>query len=289
MLENKGIQLLYLSSREYPELLKNIARPPTVLYVRGKIPSLERSIAVVGTRKITAHGVSATQKIVHRLIKNGVTIISGMAKGVDTIAHETALKSGGKTIAVLGSGLDIIFPKENEKLYEAIVESGGAVMSEFPLETPPFRWNFPMRNRIVAGLAHATIITESYKRGGAMITASLALDEGRDVFAVPGFLSYPSFEGNNTLIKYFEAKLITSGDDVLKEYQWTSQKSRVKATLTEKFSSDETLILGMLKTGASLDKIVAQTALSSQEALIILTELELNGHIKKQANRYVAL
>ncbi|MCX5773714.1 MAG: DNA-processing protein DprA [Fusobacteria bacterium] len=286
--EKEKIKLLFLNGKNYPAMLKEIAKPPTLLYAKGNLEFSERSIGVIGTRKITALGVSATEKITKTLVQNDICIVSGLAKGVDTVAHETALKYGGKTIAIIGNGHDVIFPKENAKLYLEIAEKG-LLLSEFPLGTEAFRWNFPMRNRIIAGLSRGVVVTESYKKGGAMITAQLAIDEGRDVFAVPGFISYPSFEGCNELIKESVAKLVSSGDDIISEYQWSKKRKKIVVTPTL-FTSTESLILSILKVATSVDLIVKQSALTTQEALAILTELEINGLVKSVAGgKYMAV
>lgn len=286
--EKEKIKLLFLNGKNYPAMLKEIAKPPTLLYAKGNLEFSERSIGVIGTRKITALGVSATEKITKTLVQNDICIVSGLAKGVDTVAHETALKYGGETIAIIGNGHDVIFPKENAKLYLEIAEKG-LLLSEFPLGTEAFRWNFPMRNRIIAGLSRGVVVTESYKKGGAMITAQLAIDEGRDVFAVPGFISYPSFEGCNELIKESVAKLVSSGDDIISEYQWSKKRKKIVVTPTL-FTSTESLILSILKVATSVDLIVKQSALTTQEALAILTELEINGLVKSVAGgKYMAV
>jgi len=288
VLEREKIELLFLNEGVYPAMLREIAKPPILLYAKGNLNFADKSIGVIGTRKITALGVSATEKITKTLVQNGVTVVSGLAKGVDTVAHETTLRYGGKTIAVIGNGHDVVFPKENAKLYQEIAEKG-LILSEFPLGTEAFRWNFPMRNRIISGLSRGVVVTESYKKGGAMITAQLAIDEGREVFAVPGFISYPSFEGCNELIKESVAKLVTGGEDILSEYHWNKKSKQIVVTPTL-FTSTEGLILSILKVPTSVDLIVKQSALSTHEVLAILMELELNGHVKSIAGgKYIVV
>ncbi len=221
---NLNIEIISLKDKRYPFYLKNISHPPVFLYIKGKQLFPDKNIGVVGTRKMSNYGESACKKIVKDLVSAGVTITSGLATGVDVTAHRETLELGGHTIAVVGSGLDTIYPPKNKHEWEKIGEEG-TLISEYPPGTPPSRYNFPQRNRIIVGLTRGIAVVESYKKGGSLITATLALEENRDIFAIPGFLNYPSFEGNNNLIRNSYGKLITSGKDILEEYEWHKEKA----------------------------------------------------------------
>ena len=207
-----------LKDKNYPQLLKEIYDPPQTLYVNGQLKAVEKyPLAVVGTRKISSYGQQITQSLVKALARAGLTIISGLALGVDGLAHQATLDVGGRTIAVLGSSLDIIYPPSHEKLAQRIVESDGAIISEYPPKTRPSKWTFPARNRIVAGLSLGVLVIEAPKRSGALITARFALDQGREVFAVPGSIYNKNSAGCHLLIK-LGAKPVTKPEDILESF-----------------------------------------------------------------------
>ena len=215
-LERLGVAVLTLDDPSYPPRLREIADPPPVLYVRGELSLADEwAIAAVGTRRATAYGRQVVERLVGEIARAGVTIVSGMARGVDTYAHRAALAAEGRTLAVLGSGLDRVYPEENRGLAAEIAERG-AVVLEFPLGTAPDAQNFPRRNRIVSGLAMGTLVVEADFKSGAMITATAAAEQGRDVFAVPGSILSPASAGPNQLIKE-GAKVVTTAADVLEE------------------------------------------------------------------------
>lgn len=272
-LEKRGVYLLFIGDEEYPEELKNIAKPPIYLYYRGDISLLKgRKIAVVGTRRATSYGKIVCEKIVRELVENEIITISGLASGIDTICHKKTLENNGKTVAVVGSGLDVVYPKENEKLWREIGEKG-LIISEYPLGTEPFAYNFPMRNRIIVGIAHGVVVVESKAKGGSLITAELALEEGREVFAVPGEIFSPVSEGCNNLIKSSSAKLITNIDDILDEFGWKKlgKSSKKKLNLTDY----EEKIYNILDREKNLDEIIVETSMKASEILTILMELEI--------------
>ncbi len=214
--KEKEIHILCLEDSEFPVNLKQIYDPPPVIYYRGRLNKEDLfSIGIVGSRKMTPYGRRVTCMLVKELVRNGFTIISGMARGIDGIAHQTALEEGGRTIAVLGSGVDIIYPKEHTKLYSEIIQSG-AVLSTFPPKTAPEKGNFPARNRIISGLAYGTVVVEAGLRSGALITAEQALEQNREVFAVPGSIFGTMSQGTNRLIQN-GAKLTTCVQDILDE------------------------------------------------------------------------
>jgi DNA processing protein len=195
-------------SKDYPDLLKKIFDPPPYLFLKGNIIEEDKyAIAIVGTRNPSKYGIAIAEKFSQELSRLGITIVSGLARGIDTIAHNSVLKTGGRTIAVIGSGIDVIYPPENKNLFEKISENG-AVISEYDMGTQPDAGNFPRRNRIISGMSLGTIIIETGIDGGAMITASTALDQNRDVFAVPGPISEKRSAGCNTLIRDGRAKLV---------------------------------------------------------------------------------
>ena len=217
-LEKEKINLITIQDEFYPKLLKEIYAPPTILYIRGNFkPSDEFSLGVVGTRKLSNYGEQITPIITSGLSKSGITIVSGLAKGIDTIAHKTAIENKGRTIAVLGSGINAksIYPVINKYLAEKITENG-AVISEFPINTKPLPQNFPQRNRIVSGLSLGILVIEAPEKSGAMITARNALEQNRDVFAIPGHILSNNSSGPNNLIK-MGAKLVTKTSDILEE------------------------------------------------------------------------
>ena len=206
----------------YPENLKKIYDPPPVLYMKGSIAKMDNiAVAIVGTRIPSRYGKLVTEKISSELAERGVTIISGMASGIDSIAHRSAIAAGGRTIAVFGCGVNMTYPTENINLKEKIIENG-AVLSEFPMNTRPERTNFPMRNRIISGLSLGTIVIEAAEKSGALITSDFALEQGKDVFAVPGNINSPKSKGTNRLIKMW-AKLIENAEDVIEEFTYEIQ------------------------------------------------------------------
>lgn len=215
MARHHGVRIITLWDPAYPERLKTIHDPPVLVYVRGTIPG-SMSVAVVGTRRPSPYGAAVAEWCARALGSRDITVVSGLARGIDTIAHRAALASGGTTIAVVGSGLDIPYPPENAPLIDAIARRG-AVVSEFPMGERPVASHFPRRNRIISGVSSGCIIVESGHCGGAMITASLALEQHRKVFAIPGNITQPKSAGPNALIRDGRAKLVHAVDDVLRE------------------------------------------------------------------------
>lgn len=275
-LKKNKVKILSLKSKNYPEELKNISQPPVFLYYRGDISLLEnRRIGVVGTRKATAYGRITCEKMTEDLIDNGITTVSGLALGIDSICHKRTLEKSGKTIAVVGSGLDIIYPKENRILWEQI-EKYGLIISEYPLGTEPIGYNFPMRNRIIVGLSRGILVIESQKKGGSLITAELALEEGREVFAVPGDIFSPSSEGCNNLIKNSQAKLTTDVKDIIIEYGW-----KIKNNKNNNFdlTSFEEKIFSLLEKEKNLDELILESSFKASEILSILMDLEIKHAI----------
>lgn len=206
-----------ISDTAYPYLLKNIHDPPPILYVKGELPQ-GRMLAVVGTRKMTAYGQEVTARLTRELVEAGFVIVSGLALGVDGVAHQTTLDCGGKTVAVLGTNVEHIYPREHIGLYNSILEHGGGIVSEVAPDVKVVRGMFPARNRIISGLSEAVLVTEGAIDSGSLITARMALDQGREVFAVPGPINSPVGEGTNYLLKN-GAKLITSIEDIIEAFE----------------------------------------------------------------------
>lgn len=219
-IEHLGGYVLTFEDTDYPHLLRNIYSPPYVLYMKGQRLDWTKllTITVVGTRRYNDYGRRATEHIARGLARAGVTIVSGMARGIDSIAGAAALRNGAKTIAVLGSGIDVIYPPENAEFYDAICRNG-VVMSEYPPGTKPLRENFPRRNRIMAGLSYGILVTQAPKKSGALITAGLALEDGKDVFVVPNSIFDFASQGSNELIKQ-GAKAVSEAEDILVEYPY---------------------------------------------------------------------
>lgn len=225
-LRNVHAGMLTYDDPRYPDMLRQLNEPPYVLYIKGEIMQWDRllTISVVGTRKYTEYGGRLCNDISYQLAKSGVTIVSGMARGLDSIAAAAALRAGAKTIAVLGSGIDIVYPPENKNLMDAIVYSG-AVITEFPPGTPAYAKNFPYRNRIMSGLSYGTLVIEAPLKSGALITANYAMETGKDVFALPGRVNDIASRGTNSLIKS-GAKLVECAEDILEEYNFEAMHLR---------------------------------------------------------------
>lgn len=217
--EEKHVDILTLQDESYPRKLRNLINPPVVLYTYGKMPNVDERlcISLVGSRSATAYGCNLTFQLSAALAKCGVVVVSGMARGIDTMANSGALYGGGETIAVIGCGINIPYPKENRELMKRISRQG-VIISEFPPDSRPEAWHFPIRNRIICALSEGTVVVEAHKSSGSLITAKLALEQGKDVFAVPGNVGDYISEGSNNLIKLGGAKLITSAADILAEY-----------------------------------------------------------------------
>lgn len=275
-LKKNKVKVLSLKSSNYPEELKNISQPPVFLYYKGNISLIEtRRIGVVGTRKATIYGKITCEKMTEDLVNNEITTVSGLALGIDSICHKKTLDKSGKTIAVVGSGLDIIYPKENRILWENI-EKSGLIISEYPLGTEPIGYNFPMRNRIIVGLSRGILVIESQKKGGSLITAELALEEGREVFAVPGDIFSPSSEGCNNLIKNSQAKLTTDIKDIITEYGWEIKNNKNNNL---NLTSYEEKIFSLLEKEKNLDELILGSSLKASEILSILMDLEIKHAI----------
>jgi len=281
-IQKQGIDVLIYKDKAYPKILKEIFSPPAILYIRGKFTEADEfSLGVVGTRRFSDYGKQATQEITYGLAKAGLTTISGLAVGIDTEAHKSALEAGGRTIAVLGGGIDdkSIFPSVNRKLAEKIIENG-AVISEYSPETASLKQNFPARNRIIAGLSLGVLVIEAGKESGALITARDALEQGKDVFAVPGAIYSKTSEGSNNLIK-LGAKLVTSYEDILGELNIESAKRLIENREILPESDEEAEILKHLsKEPIHIDFLIQKTKMNAKEVNSTITLMEIKGKVR---------
>lgn len=292
LLEKSLIRFFTIDDKEYPKNLKKIDNPPIVLYIKGGIlPQDYLSIAVVGTRNVTCYGREVTERLVRGLVMSGLTIVSGLARGIDSIAHRLALGNGGRTIAVLGGGLDKIYPPEHKALAEKIVQNKqGALVSEFPVGMDSLPGNFPARNRVISGLSLGVLVTEGASKSGTKITAQQAQKQGRLVFAVPGPITSQMSEGPADLIK-MGARLVTKADDVIKELGITGSDHPRITPVTEKLATEERKIhfenkeeekiWQVLSDGLRhIDEIVRETGLASAKVSSCLTIMEVKGIIR---------
>jgi DNA processing protein len=280
-LDRLNVTVLTWDSPTYPRSLKNIVDPPATLYIRGSLePQDEFSLAVVGTRRSTAYGKECTRLLVRGLAENGITVISGMAYGIDTEAHRTALDASGRTIAVLGCGVDIIYPAENRKLGQRIIEQG-ALISEYPLGTNPESGNFPRRNRIISGLSLGVLFVEGTVQSGARITTDYALEQGREVFAVPGSILSKSGSGPNYLIQN-GAKLVTEVNDILEELNLTmiAQHTEARAIIPDN-ELEATLLHHLSTEPVHIDELGQATGLTAADLASTLTMMELKGMVRQ--------
>lgn len=288
-LNKVGGRIVTLWDDEYPTLLKKIYDPPVFLFVKGKFSQNDQySIAVVGTRQPTSYGKLMAERFTKELSELGITIVSGLARGIDTIAHTAALKSNGRTLAVMGSALDHIYPPENKKLAEQIEECG-ALVSEFFMGTKTDPGNFPRRNRIISGLSLGTLIIESEEDGGAMITARTTLDQNRELFSLPGHITEKKSNGPNRLIKMGAAKLVQSIDDILEELTSALQpiiKTTRPKTEPPQLSVFEQKIFDVLTNEPMhIDAISEQSNLSPSDTLVNLLSLEFKGLVRQMAGK----
>jgi len=305
-----GCRIITLQDSEYPDRLRNIYDPPLVLYVRGNLPHIDDQpvIGVVGTRKCTPYGIKTAEKLCYDLSCRGIIVVTGLARGVDTAAARGALRGGGSTIGVIGSGLDVVYPPENKAVYDDVADYG-AVISEYPPGTPPSQGHFPARNRIISGLSLGVAVIEAPKKSGALITAARALEQGRDVFALPGNVDAATCEGSNALLRE-GAIPFTSADDIIDEYielypqilniskeddHKKSIDNSLKVDYIDKVisgddlpfdpGSDEKCVARSIGHKAlSVDEIMISTGLSAQKVLTVLTMLELGGYVHRDIN-----
>jgi len=288
-IEKSGAQVLTWESPGYPRNLLNIAQPPPVLFVKGALTAADEwAVALVGTRKVTAYGREVARDLASGLAASGVTVVSGLARGVDAVAHRAALEAGGRSIAVLGCGLDIIYPPEHRELTDAIAKSG-AVVSDYPLGTQPDGVNFPPRNRIISGLSKGVVIVEAGADSGALITADYALEQGRDVFAVPGNINHRASVGANRLIQQ-GAKAVLSVTDILEELNLQLVTERKEARAALPTDPTEQKVLESLASGpVHVDELSVQLSLPIAQISGTLAMMELKGLVRQTGGmNYIA-
>jgi len=278
-------KIVEYNSEDYPTSVKHIKNSPPVLYIKGELGSPIKTIAIVGSRKATTYGLKVAYEVGFQLGQRKVTVVSGMAYGIDSSAHRGAIDAKGRTYAVLGCGVDITYPKQNKKLKEEI-ENNGALISEFPFSTDPLNINFPVRNRIISAISDRVIVVEASEKSGALITADYALDQGKDVYAVPGSIYSEQSKGTNQLIKSGAIPFLNITDIYSKELM-ELQDSKLFNDI--QLSDKENIIISSINdsTGASLNEIIDKTGLKANEVMIALTELELKGCIEIISGRYL--
>lgn len=290
LVKKDRVRIITLKDKDYPRNLKNIYDPPMVLYVKGNLSGEDnQAVAIVGSRRASFYGIFCAEKFSRELAELGITVVSGMARGIDAASHRAALRAQGRTIAVLGSGLNNIYPPENKDLFNEIADNG-AVISEFPMQTKPLAYNFPRRNRIISGLSLGVVVVEAARNSGALITAHSALEQGREVFAVPGKVDSANSKGVNELIKQ-GAKLTGDIKDILEEINIKlkenfaiKEKSSVKTIEIDprKLSAEEILLLRLIdKSPRYIDEIISESRLQINKVLSGLMRLEML-HIIKQ-------
>ncbi|MCB9771162.1 MAG: DNA-protecting protein DprA [Candidatus Omnitrophica bacterium] len=299
LIRQNDVAVVTIFDEEYPIALRSIYDPPIVLYVRGKIPKDEGlSVAVVGSRNASVYGLTVAEKLSSQLAELGLTVVSGLAKGIDAAAHRGCLRTGGHTIAVVGCGLSHIYPPEHKELF-AEISIKGAVISSLPMATPPIAFNFPARNRIISGMSLAVLVVEASLKSGALITSHFALEQGRDVFAVPGKIDHPNSQGVNRLIKD-GAKLVTCFEDILEELD--PQLRRISAaprkllpTSNEKvlkaiYSEDELSVAQWLsQEPLYIDDLISKSGQPHGDVVSTLLKMELKGIVKKLPGQYFVL
>lgn len=295
-------KILVYDDKNYPQLLKNISNPPLVLYIQGKVPELDEvlTIGIVGTRKATEHGMLVTDRISRYLAKSGVVTIGGLAEGIDAAGAWATIEEGGIAVAVIGNGLDIVYPPVNAELYRRLAEYG-CIMTEYPPGSPPIHTHFPARNRIIAGISRGVLVTEAPQKSGALITARLAMENNRDVFAIPRDISKSGYLGTNILIQQ-GAKLINNPQDILCEYPYFKKIHQVHKELPKRQEaynqsvnqinldgledSDRTIAKLLLSGERQVDELARELKLPVSEVSVRLTMLEMKGIVKKLGNQY---
>lgn len=291
-----GVRILTLIDEEYPEALKSIYDPPLVLYVRGEfLPKDRHALAMVGSRKCTQYGLNTTDRLAYQLAQTGFTVVSGLARGIDTAAHQGALKAKGRTIAVLGSALDQLYPPENAGLADAIAKNG-AVISEYPFGRQADRQTFPYRNRIISGLSMGVLVAESGGKSGSLHTADAAAEQGRSVFAVPGRIDSPASKGTNRLIKN-GAKLVDNVGDILEEFELLIPPEKLERPVEQAAARpdvplserEQSLVKELWNEPLDVDSLSRSAGLPSAQVSALLIGLEMKRVVKMLPGRIVEL
>ena len=286
---NNNIEVITFENPKYPFLLKQIDNPPSVLYVKGDLSAcnLEKTIAIVGSRKASFNGKESLKLVLKELTNTDVCIVSGLASGIDTTAHYTAIENNLKTIGVIASGFDFVYPESNRELYKLIEQGAGAIISEYYPTFEPLKFRFPERNRIVTGLSHGTIVVEAAIKSGALISANLTLEQGRELMCIPGLISNPNTQGIYKLIKN-GATIVTESNDILNALNWEvkipHQQNLFENNLTE---NEQKILLTIEIEPKGFDLIQKETGICTEDLLENLTTMELKGIIKQvEGDRY---
>ena len=289
--ETRGINFLTLESESYPTMLRQIPNPPAVLYYKGKLfeCNLEKTVAIVGSRKASSAGRDDLRKIISGLGGTDICIISGLASGIDTVAHTSAIENNIKTIGVIASGFDYTYPTSNKTLYQNIINGYGAIVTEYYPTFEPIKFRFPQRNRIVSGLAYGTVVCEASLKSGALITANLTLEQGRELMCVPGAISNPNTQGIYKLLKN-GATIVTQADDILNALGWEIKRDNISGdqlTLPMLTPDEEKIYNSLEIEEKGVDELISLTGLDIDSLLMNLTTMELKGIIKQSgADRY---
>lgn len=299
-LRKKKVSYLTLIDKDYPKLLSQIKKPPFVLYIKGKFSfnskENQQTVAIVGTRKITDYGKQVTESLTTDLVNNGFVVVSGLALGVDVVSHKTTLENKGKTIAVLGCGVECCYPRDNQAIYERILESGGAVVSEYPLSSLPSKGSFPSRNRIISGLSRGVLVTEGASDSGALYTAEDAFLSGRPVFAVPGPITSSLSKGPHGLIAK-GAKLISGAEEIIQELGIRNQElgksggpAASQARALRAGTKEEQRIIDLLQNeSVHFDELLKRSGINSSKLGGLLSLMEMKGFIKSRDGGFYSL
>ncbi len=292
LVETKGINFLTLEDEKYPYMLKNIENPPAVLYYKGKLfeCNLEKTLAVVGSRRASTNSRDNLRRIISGLSNTDICIVSGLASGIDSVAHTAAIENNLKTIGVIASGFDFVYPTQNKTLYETIENGYGAVISEYYPTFEPIKFRFPQRNRIVSGLSYGTLVAEASLKSGALITANLTLEQGRELMCMPGEISNPNTQGIYKLLKN-GATMVTESNDILDSLGWEiKQETQTQLTLPTLTPDEEIIYENLQIEEKGVDELLKLTGLKLDNLLMNLTTMELKGIIKQgNGDRYKAL
>lgn len=292
-IKEREIDFIHPEDERYPYLLRHIDNPPTGLFVLGNLElcNLERTLAVVGSRRASENSKTTLRHILEGFANTDVCIVSGLAEGIDTVAHKTAVDNNIKTIAVIGGGFDKLYPKSNAALFNKIINGNGAVLSEYWPDIDAISWHFPVRNRIVSGLSKGVLVAEAAIKSGAMITGKLALEQNKELMCMPGLISNPNTEGIYSLLKT-GASLITNTQDIMDTMNWEIKKSQAAQTQTaNNLTEEEQLIIDILKKDSlTMDEIIIKTGLNINDLMVILTKLELDGLISQtNGEKYISV
>jgi DNA processing protein len=280
--ESSGAKVITWESPDYPELLREIPAAPPLIFVRGQFEPIDRwAVAVVGTRRLTAYGRQITHELVSGLVRNGITIVSGLARGIDAVAHRTALDEGGRTIAVMACGIDKIYPPEHRDMARQIIDGHGVIITDYPLGAEPENTHFPARNRLISGLSLGVLVVEAGEKSGALITSRFALEQNREVFAVPGNVNSPVSVGTNRLIQQ-GAKLVLRVEDILEELNLRMIADQAEAKVILPESAEEAALISQLSSQPThIDELGRLTGMPSSLISSTLTIMELKGMVQQ--------